>query len=112
MLAGSRGGANKLLEDADGYVVDFGFVAGRRPTPGRQGRRYFTSEIEHFILRDTPLEFFLPAFPCKSSNGCRIGAKSWHFAVSTISSRGSSAITPGARLWIVSDGRVLSGCIE
>jgi hypothetical protein len=81
------------------------------------GRKYFANRVEHFVRRDIPLEFILPAFPCKSSNGSKVAGK--------LPDRGEElalrrlhrfvleverVYQPGAKLWIVSDGHVFSDC--
>jgi hypothetical protein len=81
------------------------------------GRSYFASRVEHLVSRNIPIEFILPAFPCKSSNTDKVAGKSpdlgeelalrrLHNFVKAI----EKIYQPGAKIWIVSDGHVFSDC--
>jgi hypothetical protein len=83
------------------------------------GREYFAERILHFVSRNLPVEFCLPAFPCKSSNldkvggvlpdrGERIALETLHTFVCAV----QKIYDPGAVLWIISDGHVFSDCSE
>ncbi|KAK4196409.1 Pyoverdine/dityrosine biosynthesis protein-domain-containing protein [Triangularia verruculosa] len=82
------------------------------------GREYFTQRVRHFTSRKAKLEMCLPAFPCKSSNtdkvtgpdpdrGEQLALERLHGFVSEI----EKFYTPGAKLWVISDGHVFSDCI-
>ncbi|EEP80070.1 predicted protein [Uncinocarpus reesii 1704] len=84
-----------------------------------QGREYFASKVRFFTSRNLRLEMCLPAFPCKSSNpekvagrlpdkGEEIALRRLHGFVRQI----ENIYTPGARVWIISDGHVFSDCSE
>lgn len=81
------------------------------------GKAYFTERVSHFVLRGARLELCLPAFPCKSSNTDKVLgvlpdlgealALEWlHDFVQAV----EDIYSPGAKLWIVSDGHVFSDC--
>ncbi|KAK4177804.1 Pyoverdine/dityrosine biosynthesis protein-domain-containing protein [Triangularia setosa] len=115
-------------EDADidavtGQIVDL-FDSYLRYDGGKSdqwkvsGRNYFTQRVRHFTSRKAKLEMCLPAFPCKSSNtdkvtgpdpdrGEELALERLHGFVSEI----EKIYTPGAKLWVISDGHVFSDCI-
>ncbi|KAK4154422.1 Pyoverdine/dityrosine biosynthesis protein-domain-containing protein [Chaetomidium leptoderma] len=82
------------------------------------GRTYFAERVQHFTAQNTTIEFCLPAFPCKSSNGDKVTGPNpdrgeelalnrLHVFVEAI----EQIYEPGAKLWIISDGHVFSDCI-
>ncbi|KAL2173266.1 Pyoverdine/dityrosine biosynthesis protein-domain-containing protein [Thermothelomyces heterothallicus CBS 202.75] len=82
------------------------------------GRTYFTERVRHFTAQERPIEFCLPAFPCKSSNrdkvtgpdpdrGEELALERLHDFVEAV----ERIYGPGAKLWIISDGHVFSDCI-
>jgi pyoverdine/dityrosine biosynthesis protein Dit1 len=82
------------------------------------GRPYFTEKVRHFTSRRTPIQFCLPAFPCKSSNrdkvtgrdpdrGEELALERLHGFIEAV----EQTYEPGAKLWIISDGHVFSDCI-
>lgn len=82
------------------------------------GRKYFAERVRHFTAQDAPIEFCLPAFPCKSSNrdkvtgadpdrGEELALERLHGFIEDI----ERIYEPGAKLWIISDGHVFSDCI-
>ncbi|AEO57217.1 hypothetical protein MYCTH_2117759 [Thermothelomyces thermophilus ATCC 42464] len=82
------------------------------------GRTYFTERVRHFTAQERPIEFCLPAFPCKSSNrdkvtgpdpdrGEELALERLHDFVEAV----ERMYGPGAKLWIISDGHVFSDCI-
>lgn len=83
-----------------------------------EGRAYFTERVRHFTSRNAPIEFCLPAFPCKSSNkdkvtgpdpdrGEELALERLHSFVEAV----EHIYQPGAKMWIISDGHVFSDCI-
>ena len=81
------------------------------------GREYFANRVYGFVSEGRPVEFGLPAFPCKSSNGKKVGGvdpdAAEFLALGVL--RGFLAeveriYAPGAVLWIVSDGHVFADC--
>ncbi|KAK3301847.1 Pyoverdine/dityrosine biosynthesis protein-domain-containing protein [Chaetomium strumarium] len=82
------------------------------------GRAYFAERVRHFTTQDAAIQFCLPAFPCKSSNGDKVtgpdpdrgeelALERLHGFVEAI----ERIYPPGAKLWIISDGHVFSDCI-
>ncbi|EJP61451.1 pyoverdine/dityrosine biosynthesis protein [Beauveria bassiana ARSEF 2860] len=82
------------------------------------GRDVFRRCVDGFTSRGKMIEFCLPAFPCKSSNTQKV--------LSDVPDRGEylaltnlhnflreieNIYSPGAKLWIISDGHVFSDCI-
>lgn len=81
------------------------------------GRDYFEGRVSFFTSRNAKLEFCLPAFPCKSSNPDKVMGtlpdKGEEMALLRLHSfvREIEAIySPGAKVWIISDGHVFSDC--
>ncbi|KAM3505364.1 hypothetical protein MY11210_007997 [Beauveria gryllotalpidicola] len=82
------------------------------------GRHVFRTCVDGFTSRGKMIEFCLPAFPCKSSNtqkvlsdvpdrGEYLGLTNLHNFLREI----ENIYSPGAKLWIISDGHVFSDCI-
>lgn len=82
-----------------------------------QGRQYFTAKVQYYVHHNLQLELCLPAFPCKSSNpekvmgiepdkGEEMALRRLHGFVEKV----DEIYSPGARLWIISDGHVFSDC--
>lgn len=83
-----------------------------------EGRAYFWDHVHHFTSHDAKVEFCLPAFPCKSSNlnkvigtdpdrGEELALSQLHGFVEAV----EQIYSPGAKIWIISDGHVFSDCI-
>lgn len=73
------------------------------------GREYFQKRVYHYTSRNQPVEFCLPAFPCKSSNqdkvmgtmpdrGEEMGLLKLHGFAREI----KKIYPPGAKIWIIS----------
>jgi len=82
------------------------------------GRAYFTERVRHFTSQDAPIEFCLPAFPCKSSNNDKVIGRDPDMGEELALERLHSFIEaiehiyePGAKMWVISDGHVFSDCI-
>jgi pyoverdine/dityrosine biosynthesis protein Dit1 len=82
------------------------------------GRTYFAERVRHFTSQSATIELCLPAFPCKSSNGDKVtgtdpdrgeelALERLHGFVEAV----GRVYSPGAKLWIISDGHVFSDCI-
>ncbi len=82
------------------------------------GRAFFTERVRHFAAQNAPVEFCLPAFPCKSSNpdkvtgpnpdrGEELALERLHGFVEAV----EQVYEPGAKVWVISDGHVFSDCI-
>jgi pyoverdine/dityrosine biosynthesis protein Dit1 len=82
------------------------------------GRAYFAERVRHFTTQNATIELCLPAFPCKSSNGDKVtgpdpdkgeelALERLHGFVEAV----GRVYSPGAKLWIISDGHVFSDCI-
>lgn len=84
-----------------------------------EGRQYFIDRVYSFTKDSKQIEFCLPAFPCKSSNLEKVAGVSpdaaEYLALSHLHrfvEQVSKIYTPGATLWIISDGHVFSDCSE
>lgn len=82
-----------------------------------RGREGFRAQVAKFTSSGRPVEFCLPAFPCKSSNKEKVLSehpdRAEHLALKGLHAflQDIEAIySPGARLWIISDGHVFSDC--
>ncbi|KAI9105237.1 Pyoverdine/dityrosine biosynthesis protein-domain-containing protein [Phlyctochytrium arcticum] len=83
------------------------------------GKRLFTRQVQFFVSRNLPLQFALPAFPCKSSNTTDkvLGTypdKGEELALRTMSyfvDKVKAIYPPGAIMSIISDGHVFSDLI-
>lgn len=81
-----------------------------------KGKKLFESQVSFFIERDLPIEFILPAFPFKSKNTekkvlSHLPDKGEKLALETINiflTEIKNIYAPGARVSIVSDGRVFA----
>lgn len=83
-----------------------------------KGLTYFKKTLEYFLDRGMPIQFCLPAFPCKSTNPRKTSSaapdgaehEAFHnlhqFCINL-----QDIYPPGADLIIVSDGHVFSDCI-
>ncbi|OJJ03174.1 hypothetical protein ASPVEDRAFT_62986 [Aspergillus versicolor CBS 583.65] len=83
-----------------------------------EGRQYFINKVYSFTKDSRHIELCLPAFPCKSSNPEKVAGVSpdaaEYLALNHLHSfveQVSKIYTPGATLWIISDGHVFSDCI-
>ena len=81
------------------------------------GRRFFKKRVLGFTKRRAMVEFILPAFPCKSSNGLKTSGimpdEAEVIALEVLRDfiEGVEKIyEPGAKILIVSDGHVFSDC--
>lgn len=84
-----------------------------------QGRGGFLASVEFYTRRGLPVEFVLPAFPCKLSNLAKVSgvepdcgeAMALQRIVDFV--RAIEAIyAPGGHFYVVSDGHVFSDCIN
>ena len=91
---------------------------GKNDKWDQDGRGYFTERIRHFTVQNATIQFCLPAFPCKSSNrdkvtgpepdrGEELALERLHGFVEAV----ERLYSPGAKLWVISDGHVFSDCI-
>ncbi|KAL2272067.1 hypothetical protein VTJ83DRAFT_1438 [Remersonia thermophila] len=82
------------------------------------GQPYFAKRVRHFTSRNMPIQLCLPAFPCKSANtdkvtgtnpdrGEELALERLHSFIEAV----ERVYSPGAKLWIISDGHVFSDCI-
>ncbi|KAF2475880.1 uncharacterized protein BDR25DRAFT_331588 [Lindgomyces ingoldianus] len=83
-----------------------------------EGRHLFFRQVLSFILRNERLQFGLPAFPCKSPNTRKVGGSYPDMAerialetLRTFTRDIQTIYSPGATLWIISDGHVFADCI-
>jgi hypothetical protein len=81
------------------------------------GRYYFQERVFAFTKCQTRVDFCLPAFPCKSTNVRKtIGAlpdRAERIALDVLrcfTASITAIYSPGAMIWIVSDGHVFSDC--
>ena len=107
--------ATKIVNLFDSYLRYHGGINDQWESHGRE---YFTHCVRHFTAQNAPIEFCLPAFPCKSSNldkvigkdpdkGEEIALERLHSFIEAV----DGIYEPGGRLWIISDGHVFSDCI-
>jgi hypothetical protein len=84
-----------------------------------EGKKVITRQLVYFFLKKEPITLVLPAFPCKSPNqqdkvlGC-LPDRGEEIALQRLESLCAEISTfypPGARLTIVSDGRVFSDLV-
>ncbi|KAI0522111.1 Pyoverdine/dityrosine biosynthesis protein-domain-containing protein [Xylaria bambusicola] len=82
------------------------------------GREYFTRRIRDFVNRNERCQMVLPAFPCKSPNDQKVGGSkpdmAERIALETLwafTKRLEEIYPPGATVWIIHDGHLLSSCI-
>ncbi|KAI1299714.1 Pyoverdine/dityrosine biosynthesis protein-domain-containing protein [Xylaria venustula] len=82
------------------------------------GRNYFSRRVRDFVNRNEPCQMVLPAFPCKSPNDAKVGGSrpdmAERIALETLRAFVASVekiYVPGATVWIVHDGHLLSSCI-
>ena len=81
------------------------------------GRDVFHQGVEYFTARQDPVEFALPAFPCKSTNYHKTNGilpdRAEEMALVRLHDfchKVKQIYSPGAILWIISDGHVFSDC--
>ncbi|KAH6603630.1 hypothetical protein Trco_008405 [Trichoderma cornu-damae] len=81
------------------------------------GRQYFLQTVKYFTSRGQKIEFCLPAFPCKSSNLNKVQGvqpdRGEYIALTNLNQfikHIGEIYSPGAKLWIISDGHVFSDC--
>ncbi|KAI0115738.1 Pyoverdine/dityrosine biosynthesis protein-domain-containing protein [Nemania sp. FL0031] len=84
----------------------------------RTGRDYFRRRVIEFVSRNEACQMVLPAFPCKSPNSNKVGGSkpdmAERIALETLHDFVQSVEKvhpPGATIWIVHDGHLLSSCI-
>ncbi|KAJ2970619.1 hypothetical protein NUW58_g9637 [Xylaria curta] len=82
------------------------------------GRAHFHRLVVNFVSRNEACQMVLPAFPCKSPNKDKVGGSdpdmAEHIALETLRNfvRAVRKIyKPGATIWIIHDGHLLSSCI-
>ncbi|KAI1094023.1 Pyoverdine/dityrosine biosynthesis protein-domain-containing protein [Rostrohypoxylon terebratum] len=108
----------KVTEEIVSLFDNFLRYQGENDKWAESGRAYFTERVRHFTSQGIPIEFCLPAFPCKSSNFDKVTGKDpdrgellalerLHSFVEAI----EKIYDAGAKLWIISDGHVFSDCI-
>ncbi|EAQ88647.1 hypothetical protein CHGG_05266 [Chaetomium globosum CBS 148.51] len=104
----------EIVDLFDGYLR----YQGKDDRWALGGRAYFTKRVSHFTGQNAPIEFCLPAFPCKSSNGDKVtgsdpdlgeelALERLHGFVEAV----ERVYEPGAKVWVISDGHVFSDCI-
>lgn len=83
-----------------------------------EGRSAFTKTVAAFVAAGKPVEFVLPAFPCKSSNLNKVSGalpdKGEELALRTLklfSDDVASSYSPGVLVRVVSDGHVFSDLV-
>ncbi|KAL2158100.1 hypothetical protein VTH06DRAFT_4668 [Thermothelomyces fergusii] len=112
--AGNDATAERIVDLFDSYLR----YQGKDDRWMERGRAYFTERVRHFTAQEAPVEFCLPAFPCKSSNrdkvtgpdpdrGEELALERLHGFVEAI----ERMYEPGAKVRIISDGHVFSDCI-
>lgn len=83
-----------------------------------KGSAYFKTTLEYFLRRGGPIQFCLPAFPCKSTNPKKTSGSApdaaeheafYHLHQFCIDLQ--KIYPPGADFTVVSDGHVFSDCI-
>lgn len=108
-------------ENCTGAIVDLFDTylrhSGTKDQWDQGGRDYFEGGVSFFTSSNAKVEFCLPAFPCKSSNPDKV--------MGTLPDRGEemallrlhsfvreieAIYSPGAKVWIISDGHVFSDC--
>ncbi|KAF2108934.1 Pyoverdine/dityrosine biosynthesis protein-domain-containing protein [Lophiotrema nucula] len=82
------------------------------------GREHFFRRVLEFVVRGERIQMGVPAFPCKSPNGRKVGGMgpdmAERIALQTLHSFSLSVqevYAPGAAIWIINDGHVFSDCI-
>ena len=105
----------QIVDVFDSYLR---YQEGKDDRWALEGRTYFTERVRHFTAQNSPIEFCLPAFPCKSSNqdkvtgpdpdkGEELALERLHGFVEAI----EQVYKAGAKVWVISDGHVFSDCI-
>ncbi|KAI0444278.1 Pyoverdine/dityrosine biosynthesis protein-domain-containing protein [Xylaria telfairii] len=82
------------------------------------GRSYFFNRVLDFVNRNEACQMALPAFPCKSPNDAKVGGTrpdmAERIALETLCAFVRSVkkfYAPGATIWLIHDGHLLSSCI-
>ncbi|KAF2102517.1 hypothetical protein NA57DRAFT_32607 [Rhizodiscina lignyota] len=82
------------------------------------GRAYFVNRVYGYVEKGLPVQFGLPAFPCKSPNPRKVGGMDPDAAeclaldvLRSFIAEITEIYPTGATLWIISDGHVFSDCI-
>lgn len=82
------------------------------------GRNYFFHRVLEFVNRNEQCQMALPAFPCKSPNDAKVGGPkpdmAERVALETLCAFVKSVkkiYSPGATIWVIHDGHLLSSCI-
>ncbi|KAI1197629.1 Pyoverdine/dityrosine biosynthesis protein-domain-containing protein [Nemania serpens] len=82
------------------------------------GRSYFFHRVLEFVNRNDQCQMALPAFPCKSPNDAKVGGSkpdmAERVALETLYAFVKSVkkiYPPGATVWVIHDGHLLSSCI-
>ena len=83
----------------------------------KDGRSYFRNRVFGYVQQNLPIQFALPAFPCKSSNPRKVGGRqpdrAEYLALDVLRNfvaEVKNRYPIGATLWIVSDGHVFADC--
>jgi pyoverdine/dityrosine biosynthesis protein Dit1 len=114
----SRGEQPRMTEQITDLFDSYLRYQGKDDRWAHEGRTHFTERVRHFTARNAPIEFCLPAFPCKSSNrdkvtgpdpdtGEELGLERLHGFVEAV----ERIYEAGAKVWVISDGHVFSDCI-
>lgn len=81
------------------------------------GRNYFFHRVLEFVNRNEQCQMALPAFPCKSPNDAKVGGPkpdmAERVALETLCAFVKSVkkiYSPGATIWVIHDGHLLSSC--
>ena len=110
-----QGTTEQIVDVFDKYLR---YRDGKDDRWALEGRTYFAERVRHFTAHNSPIEFCLPAFPCKSSNqdkvtgpdpdrGEELALERLHGFVEAI----EQVYKAGAKVWVISDGHVFSDCI-
>ena len=82
------------------------------------GREVFLNRVFGYVDKNLPIQFALPAFPCKSPNSNKVGGimpdLAEHIAMDVLHGfikEVNQVWEAGATLWVISDGHVFSDCI-
>jgi hypothetical protein len=81
------------------------------------GKEVFLNRVYGYVDRNLPIQFALPAFPCKSPNPNKVGGimpdLAEHIAMDALHGfikEVNTVYEPGATMWIINDGHVFSDC--
>lgn len=81
------------------------------------GRDLFLRRVLGFVARNERIQMGVPAFPCKSPNTRKVGGQHPDMAeriametLHTFAQNVKKIYSPGATMWVISDGHVFSDC--